>query len=283
MCGLYLENQMKQHLQEIPLNQIHAKENYRKTFRDQSLKELAQSIKKNGVLEPILVRPNNDGFEIIAGERRFRASMMAKLVTIPAVVRETKDEDVLKLQIIENVQREGVQFMEEAYGFKKLRDECAYDVPEIAKMIGKSEAYVYFMLQLTAMTDDARLIAEKGWVAKGVAWQIARLKDPEQQTQAANALARPERTKLITESGAKHYIRDNFGDSSSRLRKRRVKIYGDDQYKSNWKHHLVRFSCDQFEEFKKIVRGRTETDVIAEAVDVVMRGGAAESQFSEVV
>lgn len=138
-------------------------------------------------------------------------------------------------------------------------------------MIGKSEAYVFFMLQLTRMSGDARTIAEKGWLNKGVAWQIARLKDPAQQTEAANALARPNRTKLVTESGAKHYIRDNFGDSAHRLSKQRVKIYGDNEYKANWKHHLVRLNCDQFEAFKKIVRGRTETDVLAEAVDVVMR------------
>jgi ParB family chromosome partitioning protein len=262
----------KQQLLEIPINEIHAKENYRKTFKDASLKELAQSIKENGVLEPIIVRPNNTGYEIIAGERRYRASKMAGVVTIPAVVREIADADILKIQIIENVQREGVQFMEEAYAIKKLRDDCTLDVKEIAKTIGKSEGYVYYMLRLTAMSDDARVIAEKGWISKNVAWQIAKIPDTDQQTTAANALARPDRAKLITESGAKHYIADNFGDSKRRLSKTRVKIYGDDAYKANWKHHLVRFSCDQFEEFKKVVRGRTETDVISEAVDIVMRG-----------
>src|SRR5204863_531250 len=83
-----------QELKAIPLNQIHARENYRKTFRDASLKELAQSIKENGVLEPIIVRPNQNGYEIIAGERRFRAASLAKLVTIPAVVREVADGDI---------------------------------------------------------------------------------------------------------------------------------------------------------------------------------------------
>ena len=75
-------------LQQIPLNQIHAKDNYRKTFKDKSLKELAQSIKKNGVIEPIIVRPNDTGFEIIAGERRFRASEIAGQVTIPAIIQK---------------------------------------------------------------------------------------------------------------------------------------------------------------------------------------------------
>ena len=263
-------------LKQIPINQIHGGSNYRKTFNDKSLKELAQSIKENGVLEPIIVRPNSNGFQIVAGERRYRASKMAGVVTIPAVVRDVADADILKLQIIENVQREGVQFMEEAYAIKKLRDDCTLDIKEIANSVGKSEAYVYYMLKLVSMADDARTIAEKGWIRKAVAWQIAKLPTVEQQTEAANALARTNRDKLITESGAKAYIAENFGDAPGALRKRRVRVYGDDQYKANWKHHLVRFTGDQFEQFKKIVRGRTETDVIAEAVDCVMRGELVE-------
>lgn len=116
-------------LKQIPINQIHAASNYRKTFNDKSLKELAASIKENGVLEPIIVRPNSNGFQIIAGERRYRASKIAGIVTIPAVVRDVADADILKLQIIENVQREGVPFMEEAYAIKKLRDDCSPRCP----------------------------------------------------------------------------------------------------------------------------------------------------------
>jgi ParB/RepB/Spo0J family partition protein len=263
---------MQPELKQIPINQIHAASNYRKTFNDKSLKELAASIKENGVLEPIIVRPNSDGFQIVAGERRFRASKLAGIVTIPAVIRDVNDEDILKLQIIENVQREGVQFMEEAYAIKKLRDDCTLDVAEIAKVVGKSDAYVYMQLRLTSMSDEARMIAEKGWISKGVAWEISGLKDKEQQTTAANALARTQKDRLITQNGAKSYIRETFLDSATRLRRERKGHFGDkSDYTANWKYHLVRFNCDQFERFKKIVRGRTENDVIAEAVDMVMR------------
>lgn len=260
----------------LPLNQIYASSNYRKTFKDKTLAELAASIRINGVLEPIIVRPTALGkYEIIAGERRYRASKIAGQVTIPAVVRDVATADILKLQIIENVQREGVPFMEEAYAVKKLRDECTLDVKEIAKTVGKSEAYVYYMLRLCEMSDDARTIAEKGWISKGVAWEISKLNDKAQQTQAANDLARTKgEDKLITASGAKHYIRDNFGESANRIRKERVKVYGPgSDYTANWKKYLVRFTADQFENFKDIVRGRTETDVLAEAVDLVMRKG----------
>lgn len=262
----------KQELKEIPINQIHVRDNYRKTFRDKSLKELAQSIKENGIIEPIIVRANNSGFEIIAGERRFRASQIAGLVTMPAIVREIGDADILRVQIVENVQREGVQFMEEAYALAKLRDDCSLDVDEIAKLIGKSTAYAFYMLKLCEMSPDARQIAEKGWLQKSVAWHIAKLKNEDDQTKAANDLARTKSDKLVTEATAKSYIADNFnGDTFKALRKKRVEIYGDNDYAANWKRYLVQFTCEQFEEFKAIVRGRTQTDVLAEAVDLVMR------------
>ncbi|MEO8650111.1 MAG: ParB/RepB/Spo0J family partition protein [Acidobacteriota bacterium] len=262
-------------LKNIPINQIYAASNYRKTFREKSLAELAASIKANGVLEPIIVRPTEPGkFQIVAGERRYRASKLAGMVTIPAVIRDIATADILKVQIIENVQREGVPFMEEAYGIQKLRDDCTFDVREIAKTVGKSESYVFYMLRLCQMPEEVRAIAEKGWISKGVAWQIAKLKDLDQQIEAANALARPQRTKLITESGAKNYIRDNFGDSGARMKRLRVSAdMAASDYAANWKYYLVRFTGEQFTSFQEIVRGRTENTVLAEAVDVVMRGG----------
>lgn len=270
---------MKQEQREIPINQIHSKDNYRKTFNEKSLNELAQSVKENGVIQPILVRPDTKGFAIVAGERRYRAAVIAGLVTIPALVREVSDDvEVLKTQIIENVQREGVPYMEEAYGLQKLRDKGAFDVKEIASMIGKTESYVYYMLKLTAMSPDARTIAEKGWLGKGVAWEIAKLPNEDDQTKAANDLARTKRDKLITASTARTYIADNFGDGDGALRKKRVAKFGlgsHTDYAANWKHHLVRFSIEQFENFKTIVRGRTETAVLSEAVDIVMRNGGA--------
>ena len=217
---------MKQQLAEIPLNQISATSNYRKTFKDKSIAELAASIKANGVLEPIIVRPAAGGYQIVAGERRYRASVKAGLVTIPAVIREVDDKDVLKLQIIENVQREGVQYMEEAFAIKRLREENAMDVDEICKAVGKSSAYVYYMLRLCDLPEDVRIIASKGWISKGVAWEIAKLPNADAQVEAANALARTNSSKLITVSGAKNYINDTFGDSKGRLRKERAQRFG---------------------------------------------------------
>jgi len=264
---------MNQQLAEIPLNQIHTISNYRKTFRDKSLNELAASIKANGILEPIIVRPKGKHYEIVAGERRVRASLLAGLVTIPAVIRDVSESDFLRLQIIENVQRENVPFMEEAYAIKKLRDDLSLDLDEIVKIIGKSQAYVYYKLRLCEMSDEARSIAEKGWISKSVAWEIAKLPDKDQQTQAATATARPSASKLVSVSGVKNYIRDNILENSSgSLRKKRVASGSRaSSYAQNWKYYLVRLTAEQFSRFKDICRGRTETGVLAEAVDLVMR------------
>lgn len=262
----------KQTLQELPINQIHTRENYRKAFSDKTLRELAQSIKENGILEPIIVRPNNSGFEIVAGERRFRAAQIANLVTMPAVIRDVADDDILRLQIVENVQREGVQFMDEAYAIEKLKNDCSLNVAEIAKILGKSDAYCYYMLNLTKMDDDARRIAEKNWISKAVAWHISKLPNHDDQRKAANDLARTKSSKLVTENGAKSYIRDTFQtDSGPKMRKTRIQQEFGNDFVANWKKYLVSFDCEQFERFKAIVRGRTETEVLAEAVDLVMR------------
>jgi ParB family chromosome partitioning protein len=263
-----------QKLCEIPLNQIHAKDNYRKTFNEASLKDLAQSIKSNGVLEPIIVRPNKKGYEIIAGERRYRASKMIGAATIPAVIRETSDADVLRLQLIENVQREGVAYMEEAYGLQRLRDELSLDVTEICKIVGKSDAWVYQTLAMTKMHSEAQRLAANGFLTKPVAMLIARLHSQEDQCKAANDLARTNRGKLVDIRFARQYVETNIeanGKPSMRRTKNAVQKQNGNDYMANWKKYLLSFDYEDFERFKKIARGRTNTDVLAEAVDLVMR------------
>ncbi len=265
---------MKQDLQEVPVNKIDVESNYRKIFDEKNLAGLARSIRKNGVIQPIVVRTAGKRFILVAGERRLRAAKMADKVTIPAVIRELDDAvDIIELQLVENIQKEGVHFMHEAYGIAELREKGVLDVKEIAERIGKSDQYVYFALKLTAMSDDARRIAENGWISKSVAWEICKLPNHEQQTKAANDLARTGKNTLITANGARAYISDNFGDGRRVMKKERIAKFGSDKsdYAANWKYHLVRFSFDQFERWQKIVRKRTDTTVLAEAVDLVMR------------
>lgn len=260
-----------QTLQEIPLNQIHAASNYRKTFDEGPLKELAQSIKENGVIEPIIVRRNGKGYQIVAGERRFRASKMAGAATIPAVVRDVTDGEILKMQIIENVQRAGVPFMEEAYGLQKLRDDCSLDVAEICKIVGKSDSWVYQTLALTRMHGEAQRLAVNGFLSKPVAILISRLQNEEDQCKAASDLARTQKGKLVDIRFARQYVEQKIGaNGKPRTVRNTAQRQNGNDYLSNWKKYLVRFSYDEFERFKNIVKGRTQTDVLAEAVELVM-------------
>lgn len=266
---------MNQEYQEIPVNKIDVESNYRKIFDEKGLAGLARSIRKNGVIQPIVVRTSGKRYVLVAGERRLRASKLADKVTIPAVIRDMDDAvDIIELQLVENIQKEGVHFMHEAYGIAELREKGVLDVKEIAERIGKSDQYVYFALKLTAMSDDARRIAENGWISKSVAWEICKPPNHEQQTKAANDLARTAKDKLVTASGAKSYIAINFRDDPGAMRKKRVATFGlgsHNDFAANWKYHLVRFTTEQFEKWKAIVRGRTENAVLSEAVDAVMR------------
>lgn len=199
--------------QEIPLNSIIVKSNYRKTFNDKSLNELADSIKENGCLEPIIVRRKGDCFELIAGERRTRAAKIAGLVTLPAIIKENvSDEDFLKFQLIENIQRENVQYMEEARGLKALREECDLDTAEMCKMLGKSEATIYNLLLLNKMSEVALDAANNNQLTKIVAIRIARLPNHDQQNEAAKALRRKQKDKLVTDRFARQYFQNTFGE-----------------------------------------------------------------------
>lgn len=263
---------MKQEYLEIPLNQINVVSNYRKSFNDKSLKELADSIKENGILEPVIVRRNGKLFEMVAGERRLKAAHLAGLVTVPAIVNEVSDKDVLKVQLIENIQREGVQYMEEAYGLRDLRDKCDLDIREIARFIGKSEVYVDYMLKMTQMSSEAQEAARNGRISKSVAIHIARLPNSDYQDQATRDLSRLKQRDLITESGAKKYIQRNFSTLGlGQPRKSPLVKQNGNDYAANWKKYLLGFSSPQFEYFKSIARGRTETHIFAEAVEAVMK------------
>lgn len=263
---------MQTTFQEIPLNQIRAKDNYRKTFVDKSLEGLAQSIAENGVIEPIIVRPNGKGFIIIAGERRFRAAEIAKLATIPALIRDVADTDALRIQLIENVQRENVPFMEEAFALQQLRDEHSLDVAELCKIMGKSDAWIYQTLMLTKMVGEAQRMAQNGFLTKPVTMLISRLA-PEFQTKAATDLARTNKNKLVDVRFARRYIEDqieNHGVTPMRTRRNAVQKQNGNDYAANWKKYLLKFDGMQFELFKSICKGRTDTSTFAEAVEQVM-------------
>ncbi|MBR1123382.1 ParB/RepB/Spo0J family partition protein [Bradyrhizobium lablabi] len=155
--------------------------NPRKAFTEVELNELSDSIKQHGVIQPIVVRPvkgSQDRFEIIAGERRWRASQLAGLHEVPIVPVEVSESDALEIMIIENVQREDLNAMEEAQGYHALADEFKRSQEDIAKIVGKSRSHVANMMRLTKLPAEVQSLISSGKLSAGHARALIGVPDP---------------------------------------------------------------------------------------------------------
>jgi ParB family transcriptional regulator, chromosome partitioning protein len=153
----------------------------RRDMHQQALEELAESIKAQGVMQPIVVRPIGEGrYEIIAGERRWRATQLAGLDRIPAVIRDVPDEAAIAMALIENIQRENLNPIEEAVALKRLQDEFELTHAEVAQAVGKSRTTITNLLRLIALTDEVKTMLEHGDLEMGHARALLTL-DAEQQ------------------------------------------------------------------------------------------------------
>lgn len=142
----------------------------RKRFDDRTLQELAQSIREHGVLQPLVVRPKGGEpgrFEIIAGERRWRAAQRARLHDVPVVITDLSDQAAMEVALIENLQREDLNPVDEALGLKRLIDEFGYGQETMALKIGKSRSYVANALRLLQLPDDVLVMLESGQITTG--------------------------------------------------------------------------------------------------------------------
>ncbi len=165
----------------VPLDAIQPNRHQpRKSFREDTLKDLADSIRAQGVLQPILLRPlsnGNTGYELIAGERRWRAAQLAKLRTIPALIKNVSDEISLTLAIIENLQREDLNPLEEALGFSQLQQLLDLSHESLAERVGKSRSTVTNALRLLQLPDSAQQALRDGHITAGHARALLSLKD----------------------------------------------------------------------------------------------------------
>lgn len=153
----------------IKISQIEPNRNQpRRIFDEEALGELAKSISEHGVLQPILVRPQiYGGYQIVAGERRYRASRIAGLTEIPAIIRDLSDSETMQIALIENLQRSDLSALEEAKGYQTLIDEYGFSQEDVARTVGKSRSAVANTLRLLGLPDDIKDMLDQGKISAG--------------------------------------------------------------------------------------------------------------------
>ena len=149
----------------------------RKKFENKSLKELSESIKENGVFQPIIIRKSVNGYEIIAGERRFRASKLAKKKTIPAIIRDFDEAQMMEVAVLENLQREDLTPLEEAQAYEMLQKNLGLTQAEVSKRLGKSRPYIANYLRLLTLPQKTKRLLQRGELSMGQARTLLGLKD----------------------------------------------------------------------------------------------------------
>ena len=162
----------------------------RKNFDDKSLKELADSIKENGVFQPIIVRKSVKGYEIIAGERRFRASKLAKKTTIPAIVREFSESQMMEVAVLENLQREDLTPLEEAQAYEMLQKNLGLTQEEVSKRMGKSRPYIANYLRLLTLPNKTKHLLQHGELSMGQARTLLGLKNKDKIDEVAKQVVK---------------------------------------------------------------------------------------------
>lgn len=164
------------------------KEQPRKRFDDKSLRELADSIKEHGLLQPLIVRPRQDGFELVAGERRWRAAQMAGLKQVPALLREMDDVQAAEVSLVENIQRDDLSAIEEAMAYKYMMDNYGYTQEVLAEKLGKSRSHIANMVRMLALPEQVLTMLESQEITAGHARAILSLPGSTEQIAAAEEI-----------------------------------------------------------------------------------------------
>ena len=188
----------------------------RKIFNDEALNELAASIKENGVIQPIIVRKTQKGYIIVAGERRWRAARIAGLKVIPAIVRELTDQQTMEQALIENLQREDLNPLEEAYAMDNLLKTPGMNQEKLAKKLGKPRATIANTVRLINIDESLQDFIINGDLSAGHAKALLALKNPEDQRKVANIILAKDMTVRQSEEFVKKYIENPNKDQKSR-------------------------------------------------------------------
>lgn len=173
-------------LTRLNINNIKPNENQpRKTFDPEKIEDLANSIREHGVIQPIVVRKVKDGYEIVAGERRWRAARKAELTEVPCIVRELTDEQNMLFAIIENMQREDLNPIEEAEGLEKMITSFGMTQADISKSVGKSRPYITNSLRLLKLPEEIKSMMSDGLLTTGHGRALINVEDEEKQLEIA--------------------------------------------------------------------------------------------------
>lgn len=209
LSAIFIENETedKNDVITLKISQVEPNRNQpRRDFDEESLRELAQSIEEHGVLQPILVRPLlSGGYQIVAGERRYRASRLAGFKEIPAVIRELSDAQTMQLALIENLQRQDLSPLEEAAGYRTLIDEYGLSQEQVAKTVGKSRSAIANTLRLLSLPDEIKELLGSGALSSGHARALLSIEDKSAAIKAAKEAADGKLSVRETEKLAKKY------------------------------------------------------------------------------
>lgn len=193
LSAIFMENESEDSSSTVTLKISELQPNRhqpRKEFDEKSLAELADSISQHGILQPLLVRPLLDGgYQIVAGERRFRAARMAGLTEVPVVIRDLSDSETMQLALIENLQREDLSPVEEAMGYKKLMDSYSLSQEEIARVVGKSRPAIANSLRLLSLPDEVLKLISDGKLSAGHGKALLAFKNEYDMEKAAHLAA----------------------------------------------------------------------------------------------
>lgn len=181
--------ELKSGEQMIKINMVEPnRDQPRRNFEEDALLELADSIKQYGVLQPLIVRKRNDYYEIIAGERRWRAAKMAGVKEVPVIIKEYNEQEILEIALIENIQRENLNPIEEAMAFKKLLEEFNLKQDEVAERVSKSRTAVTNSMRLLKLDQRVQQMIIDDMISTGHARALLAIDDPEQQYVLANRI-----------------------------------------------------------------------------------------------
>jgi len=170
----------KEEIQEINVDELRPNPYQpRKTFDQDALNELAASIKEHGIFQPLIVKKSIKGYEIIAGERRFRAAKLAGLTKVPTIIRQFTDEQMMEIALLENLQRENLNTIEEALAYKSMIDHLGITQDEVASKVGKSRSYITNMLGILTLPKEIQDMVVSGDLTMGHARVLSKLEDSE--------------------------------------------------------------------------------------------------------